>query len=349
MEITSELLAAYAEGNVSESERNAVRQYLADHPDQLESVAIMMDEDFDIQLEESDKASSQSFDEELDALLDEIESEEPETGTPSVSILPLMSNAAQNVVDNLCAVRCEGYALRALGIDVSDEELEKEAEDHCWLKTEGTPLHCIGLLSEKRGLYASRRYGCSIDEIIRAVANGEMVIAAIDNTELSQSVEEARKNDLQNGKTPNHAVVIQSVDLENRTITILNPGHPALSHTYPLDIFQNAWDDSVHYIVILSNQTNYDPHPLNLDDVPIEPELLELREAIAENAHEVWAKTRKDQGWSYGPERDDTKKLHPDMLPYNLLPESEKEYDRLMAINTIKLVKKLGWDLKKRK
>ena len=37
------------------------------------------------------------------------------------------------------------------------------------------------------------------------------------------------------------------------------------------------------------------------------------------------------------------------MLPYNLLPESEKEYDRLMAINTIKLVKKLGWDLKKRK
>ena len=349
MEITSELLAAYAEGNVSESERNAVRQYLADHPDQLESVAIMMDEDFDIQLEESDKTSSRSFDEELDALLDEIESEEPETGTPSVSILPLMSKAAQNVVDNLCAVRCEGYALRALGIDISDEELEKEAEDNCWLKTEGTPLHCIGLLSEKRGLYASRRYGCSIDEIIRAVANGEMVIAAIDNTELSQSVEEARKNDLQNGKTPNHAVVIQSVDLENRTITILNPGHPALSHTYPWDIFQNAWDDSVHYIVILSNQTNYDPHPLNLDDVPIEPELLELREAIAENAHEVWAKTRKDQGWSYGPERDDTKKLHPDMLPYNLLPESEKEYDRLMAINTIKLVKKLGWDLKKRK
>ena len=349
MEITSELLAAYAEGNVSESERNAVRQYLADHPDQLESVAIMMDEDFDIQLEESDRASSRSFDEELDALLDEIESEEPETGTPSVSILPLMSKAAQNVVDNLCAVRCEGYALRALGIDISDEELEKEAEDNCWLKTEGTPLHCIGLLSEKRGLYASRRYGCSIDEIIRAVANGEMVIAAIDNTELSQSVEEARKNDLQNGKTPNHAVVIQSVDLENRTITILDPGHPALSHTYPWDIFQNAWDDSVHYIVILSNQTNYDPHPLNLDDVPIEPELLELREAIAENAHEVWAKTRKDQGWSYGPERDDTKKLHPDMLPYNLLPESEKEYDRLMAINTIKLVKKLGWDLKKRK
>ena len=41
------------------------------------------------------------------------------------------------------------------------------------------------------------------------------------------------------------------------------------------------------------------------------------------------------------------KKLHPDMIPYNLLPESEKVYDRQMAINTIKLVKKLGWDLVK--
>lgn len=348
MEITSELLAAYAEGNVSESERNAVRQYLTEHPDQLESVMIMMDEDFDIQLE--DKKSSgitSSFDEELDALLDEIDSEEPDESAQAISILPLMSKAAQNVVDNLCAVKCEGYALRTLGIDVSDEELEKEAEENRWLKPEGTPLHCIGLLSEKRGLYVSRRYGCSIDIIIRAVKKGEIVIAAIDNTELSQSLEEVKKNDLLNGKNPNHAVIIQSVDLEAKTITMLDSDNTTLSKTCPIDIFQNAWDDSTNYIVILSNQSNYEPHPLDLDYVEIEPELLELREAIAENAHEVWAKTRKEQGWSYGKERDDVKKLHPDMLPYNLLPESEKEYDRQMAINTIKLVKKLGWDLVK--
>lgn len=350
MEITSELLAAYAEGNVSESERHAVRQYLTENPDQLESVMIMMDEDFDIQLEDKKGSGAvSSFNEELDALLDEIDSEEPDASAQSVSILPLMSKAAQNVVDNLCAVRCEGYALRALGIDVSDKELEEEAEENSWLKPEGTLLHCIGLLSEKRGLYVSRRYGCSINEIIQAVEKGEIVIAALDNTELSQSLEDAKRNDLLEGKTPNHAVVIQSVDTNKEEICILEPIIPTSPKTYPIDVFQNAWDDSSNYIVILSNQSNYEPHPLNLDDVSIEPELLELREAIAENAHEVWAKTRKDQGWSYGPERDDAKKLHPDMIPYNLLPESEKEYDRQMAIKTIKLVKKLGWDLKKRK
>lgn len=52
MEITNELLAAYAEGNVSDSERNAVRQYLAENPHELESVMMMMDEDYDLDLED---------------------------------------------------------------------------------------------------------------------------------------------------------------------------------------------------------------------------------------------------------------------------------------------------------
>ena len=51
MEITNELLAAYTEGNISDSERDSVRQYLADHPEELESVMMMMDEDYDIDLE----------------------------------------------------------------------------------------------------------------------------------------------------------------------------------------------------------------------------------------------------------------------------------------------------------
>ena len=178
----------------------------------------MMDEDFDIQLENS--VPTRSFNEELDALLDEIESEEIETSTPTITILPLMQKAAQNNVDNLCAVRCEGYALRALGIDVSDKDLEKEAEENGFLKSDGTALHCIGLLSEKNGIFVARRYDCIIDDIARAKDNGEKVIAVIDNSELSQSFEEANKNDLENGETPNHAVVIQSIDLKNKTINI---------------------------------------------------------------------------------------------------------------------------------
>lgn len=52
MEITNQLLAAYAEGNVSNEERNAVRQHLTEHPDQLETVMMMMDEDYELEVDD---------------------------------------------------------------------------------------------------------------------------------------------------------------------------------------------------------------------------------------------------------------------------------------------------------
>ena len=343
MDITNELLAAYAAGNVSDSERNAVRQYLADHPEELESVMIMMDEDFDIQLEDiDDRTSSRSFDEELDALLDEIEAEDSDVNTPSICILPLMSKAAQNVVDNLCAIRCEGYAMRSMGIDVSDEELETEAESLGLLKSDGTALYGIGQLSAKRGLFVSRKYDCTINDVTKALKHGDVIIAVIDNTELKLKLQDAERFDLQYGKLPNHAVILQSVDVSNNSISLLNPGDSTDIQEFPLDVFFEAWNDSSNYLII-SNRCHYKPHPINLSDVKLEKEIVELREAIAENAHEVWAKARRDEGWTYGPERDDSEKTDPNLLPYDLLPEKEKESFRQISMESIKFLKKLGW------
>ena len=92
----------------------------------------------------------------------------------------------------------------------------------------------------------------------------------------------------------------------------------------------------------------YTPKPIDLSDVELTEDLKELREAIAENAHEIWAENRQAEGWTYGPKRDDQLKQTPDMVPYSMLPEGEKEYDREMAMKTIKLLKKLGYDLIKR-
>ena len=205
----------------------------------------MMDEDFDIQLEGHYRASSHSFDEELDALLDEIEVEEPDVNTSSISILPLMSKAAQNVVDNLCAVRCEGYALRALGIDVTDEELEKEAENQGLLKSDGTALYSIGQLSAKRGLFVSRKYDCTINVITKALKHGDVIIAVIDNTELNLKPQEAERLDMQSGKSPNHAVIIKSVDVDNNRISLLNPGDSTEIQEFPLDVFLEAATDVI--------------------------------------------------------------------------------------------------------
>ena len=61
----------------------------------------------------------------------------------------------------------------------------------------------------------------------------------------------------------------------------------------------------------------------------------------------MWAHTHKLEGWIYGPKRKNEKKTDPDMRPYQLLPESVKKDYRKMAIETITLVKKLGWEFVK--
>ena len=92
----------------------------------------------------------------------------------------------------------------------------------------------------------------------------------------------------------------------------------------------------------------YTPKPIDLSDIELSNDLNDLREAIAENAHDVWAVERQAQGWTYGPTRDDARKQTPCMVAYSQLPDSEKIFDRDMAMQTLKLVKKLGYDIIKR-
>lgn len=95
------------------------------------------------------------------------------------------------------------------------------------------------------------------------------------------------------------------------------------------------------------NKLDYIPEPMDLSLVDLPESLIQLSECIAENVHEVWAKARIDEGWTYGEKRDDIHKKHPCLVPYDELPEEEKEYDRNTAMNTIKMVKKLGFRIEK--
>lgn len=91
----------------------------------------------------------------------------------------------------------------------------------------------------------------------------------------------------------------------------------------------------------------YVPQPMDTSDVQLPEELNDLIEQMSKNVHEVWAKSRMDQGWSYGPERSDILKQHPCLIPYEDLPEIEKAYDRDTALGTLKLISRLGFEIKK--
>lgn len=90
----------------------------------------------------------------------------------------------------------------------------------------------------------------------------------------------------------------------------------------------------------------YTPRPIDTSSVALPVELQSLLEQLAENTHETWAAQRIKEGWRFGPKRDDGKKEHPGLVPYAQLSESEKEYDRKTAAETLKLIMKLGFDIK---
>lgn len=92
----------------------------------------------------------------------------------------------------------------------------------------------------------------------------------------------------------------------------------------------------------------YQPNPADTEGVHLPEELLALSEKIAENVHENWAAGRIAEGWIYGERLDGIKKTTPCLVPYAELSESEKDYDRNTAMETLKLITLLGYRIEKK-
>ena len=255
-------------------------------------------------------------------------------------VLPMMEMAAESG-DNICGVLCEAYILHRRDVPFEQTELLDIARRNHWLSPQGSPLHSIGQLLAHYGQMVVRKYDATVDDISIALSLDNDVIVAVD----ADKMYAGRRDD---EDAPNHAVVVTEIDDEAQAVKIFDPQEKELQ-SIPLPMFVAAWNESRNYMVrVLQTVEDYKPQPIKLDDIPLGDDLLELQEAIAENAHDVWAAARINEEWSYGPVRDDAEKKHPDLVPYSALPDSEKEYDRIMALNTIKLVKKLGFDIVKK-
>ncbi|MCH5310354.1 MAG: hypothetical protein J1E57_00050 [Prevotella sp.] len=120
--------------------------------------------------------------------------------------------------------------------------------------------------------------------------------------------------------------------------------------TFPISVFVEAWEATggASTTAFPGDMNTYRPKLIDLKEVELPDGFEELREAIAENAHDRWALERQSEGWTYGPTRDDLKLETPDMVSYSQLPESEKQYDRLMAEDTLKLLTALGYKIEKK-
>lgn len=235
----------------------------------------------------------------------------------------------------LCDVQCERFILRDYLAEEEFRSIENDPEANIWLKEAGTPLHNIGRMLEKYGMSVIRRYDCTIEDIATNISRKCKLIAVVDSGRLWANVSTGSF----------HAVVILALD--GQLMVVYEPSSDSI-RSYDLATFEKAWKSSHCYLVTASAEgLEYLPHPIDVCDIGLDDDLVELTEAIAEDAHEVWANAKKAEGWTYGPSHDDQTLQHPDLVPYSELPESEKKYDRDCAIHTLRLVRKLGFNIRR--
>lgn len=257
--------------------------------------------------------------------------------------LPLEKKAAA-AEDNLCTVMCEKYILanklknyegRTLLSEVrEDQAILKGAEEA--KRNQGTSIYNVGRILEAYRLSVTRHFDCDIDFLKNALLKDEAVIVVV-----NEEILEKKASD----NVPNHAVCVLSVSED--VIELFNPATGNSSNKYNLNSFVEAWNTSHNYSACANYRElkEYNPVPVDLDGIELGEDLEDLTEALAEHAHDIWARQRLDQGWKYGKERNDKNLEHPDLVPYSDLSEQEKDYDRQTSMQTLKLLKRLGYEI----
>ncbi|XP_050933915.1 ryanodine receptor 3 isoform X3 [Lates calcarifer] len=107
-------------------------------------------------------------------------------------------------------------------------------------------------------------------------------------------------------------------------------------------------EDSLKKIKLPKNymmSNGYKPSPLDLSDIKLTPGQELLVDKLAENAHNVWAKDRIKQGWTYGIQQDLKSKRNPRLVPYVLLDERTKKSNRDSLREAIRTLIGYGYNI----
>jgi len=83
-----------------------------------------------------------------------------------------------------------------------------------------------------------------------------------------------------------------------------------------------------------------DRHPgkIRLPTIPGVSSNTPLVEELAILEHERWMADRRINGWSYGPVRDNMRRIHPDLIPFSKLSEESRTYDRMIVRSFLKMI-----------
>lgn len=107
--------------------------------------------------------------------------------------------------------------------------------------------------------------------------------------------------------------------------------------------FSSHWLPTATHRYMMSN--GYKPAPLDLSHVRLTPAQTTLVDRLAENGHNVWARDRVAQGWSYSAVQDIPARRNPRLVPYRLLDEATKRSNRDSLCQAVRTLLGYGYNI----
>uniref|UniRef100_A0A8C3ASD1 Ryanodine receptor 2 n=1 Tax=Cyclopterus lumpus TaxID=8103 RepID=A0A8C3ASD1_CYCLU len=89
----------------------------------------------------------------------------------------------------------------------------------------------------------------------------------------------------------------------------------------------------------------YKPAPLDLSHIKLTSTQEAMVDKLAENAHNVWARDRIRQGWTYGIQQDVKSRRNPRLVPYILLDERTKKSNKDSLREAVRTLLGYGYNL----
>lgn len=89
------------------------------------------------------------------------------------------------------------------------------------------------------------------------------------------------------------------------------------------------------------------PEPIRTERVVLDDHIEQLVDMLAEGSHLEWCASKREAGWTYGEKRDNDKKIHPDLVPFDELGDGGKDYNRQHSRDLLKVIIALGYTITK--
>lgn len=274
--ISDELLAAYIDGNTTESENKLIESSLNNESLLSEAYEVAHDSvsfgnNFDWELHKGDFGFWELG---LPPVVTEDETDEWQNsdndnlnGSNMTSMfssqIHVYGEAGENATDPIfiqqpddhsCALRSQQIVLRDFGIDIPFDKLEQIALDNGVYTNEGTYTYDIGKVLELAGVGMHQVTGSTMYDLMSELVQGHRIIASVDAYELwnNDTAYGKLKNwfdDVFGSQGGNHALIVAGVevnpnDVNDIKVVLTDPGAGHLRIEYPAEQFMDAWRDS---------------------------------------------------------------------------------------------------------